>query len=103
MERKSGTSAVVTAAEVKAALGKARALSSEEEKALRMRYGAKAEDAPLPSASGGNEELEDELMVIQMQLFRAWKQHLAAKNGMRVEPAASRTKDKIVRALRKKR
>src|SRR5579871_6055573 len=100
MERKTGSStAAVTAAEVQAALGRAKTLTSEEEKALRQRYGAKvAVTAPLPSAASGNAELEDELLLIEMQLMRAWKMRLGG-----AMPAPSRTKDKIVRALRKKR
>jgi hypothetical protein len=102
MERKAGSSAAaVTADEVKGALGRTRTLSSEEEKALRMRYGAKeAITTALPQAANGNAELQDELLLIEMQLHRAWKLRQAGKLPA---PAASRTKDKIVRALRKKR
>jgi len=102
MDRKSGSStAEVTADEVKAALGRTRTLSSEEEKALRMRHGARVEvGAPLPQAAAGNEELADELLVIEMQLMKAWRARLA---GRGVQPAPSRAKDKIVRALRKKK
>ena len=106
MERKAGTStAAVTAVEVRAAMGKARTLSSEEEKGLRMRYGIQEElGAPLPRASGGNAELEDELTLIQMQLTRAFRAQQAQGGGRSaVAPGASRTKDKIVRALRKKK
>jgi hypothetical protein len=102
MERKAGGStAEVAAAEVRAALGGARTLSSEEEKALRMRHGGFVQrDAPLPRAAAGNAELEDELLVVEMQLMRAWRRRMAAAT---TAPAPSRTKDKIVRALRKKR
>ncbi len=111
MERK-GSAVAVTAEEVKAALGRTRTLTSEEEKALRMRHGAPADlRAPLPSAAGQNEELKDELLVIEMQLHRAWRARMAqaqAKAGQSPvrAPAATTTnaaKDKIVRALRKKK
>ena len=95
MERKT---AVVTAAEVAVALGKVRTVTSEEEKALRMRHGAKVElNAPLARAAADNEELADELLLIEMQLMRS----LRARNA----PPAARnaSKDKIVRALRKKK
>lgn len=72
MERKVGSS-TVTAKEVKAALEKARTLSAEEEKVLRMRHGAGASStrAPLPRAAGDNQELGDELLLIEMQLMKA--------------------------------
>jgi hypothetical protein len=113
MERKAATVAV-TAEEVRAALGRTRTLVSEEEKALRMRYGAGSSDlrAPLPRAAGGNQELEDELLVIEMQLMKAWRSRFAEHKAQlqvvqaqapTLEPRSSRTKDKIVRALRKKK
>ena len=113
MERKAGSSTVTTK-EVKAALEKARTLTSEEEKVLRMRHGAGAPStrAPLPRAAGNNEELADELLVIEMQLMKAMrartgqtktasKPKVAAARAS--EPSGNPTKDKIVRALRKKK
>ena len=97
--------AVVTAAEVAVALGKVKTVTSEEEKALRMRHGARVElNAPLARAAGDNEELGDELLLIEMQLMRAMK----ARQGKPIAapaPAMARnaSKDKIVRALRKKK
>jgi len=65
-----------------------------------MRYGAKVDlAAPLPRAAGDNAELADELLLIEMQLLKASRVRL----GGTALPTASRTKDKIVRALRKKR
>ena len=99
MERKAGTATVaVTREEVRSAFARARTLSSEEEKALRMRHGVAAEKTEsLPRAAGRNAELEDELLVIEMQLMRAMK----ARNAP--PPARNANKDKIVRALRKKK
>ena len=55
MERKGNSAAVVTAEEVATAL-KGRVATQEEEKVLRMRYGAKVETrAPLGRAAGDNE------------------------------------------------
>ncbi|WP_338873617.1 hypothetical protein [Myxococcus stipitatus] len=111
MERKVGSS-TVTAKEVKAALEKTRTLSAEEEKVLRMRHGAGASStqAPLPRAAGDNAELADELLVIEMQLMKAMRARAAAKTQapkaaapQARETAANPTKDKIVRALRKKK
>jgi hypothetical protein len=115
MERKAGSSTTVTSKEVKAGLEKARTLTSEEEKVVRMRHGAGAasKSAPLPRAAGNNEELADELLVIEMQLMKAMRERTgqtksankkaaAAPAPRATSTAASKTKDKIVRALRKK-
>jgi hypothetical protein len=116
MERKAG-STTVTAKEVKAALEKTRTLTSEEEKVVRMRHGAGASSktAPLPRAAGNNEELADELLVIEMQLMKAMRARTGqTKSGSKPQVAAARAsekttssgnaaKDKIVRALRKKK
>ncbi len=113
MERKVGSS-TVTAKEVKAALEKARTLSAEEEKVLRMRHGAGASStrAPLPRAAGDNQELADELLLIEMQLMKAMRARAGGKPvASASKPVATRardaaanpTKDKIVRALRKKK
>lgn len=116
MERKAG-STTVTAKEVKAALEKTRTLTSEEEKVVRMRHGAGASSktAPLPRAAGNNEELADELLVIEMQLMKAMRARTGqTKSATKPQVAAARAsekpaasgnaaKDKIVRALRKKK
>jgi hypothetical protein len=109
MERKVGSSTTVTAKEVKAALEKARTLTSEEEKVLRLRHGAGAasKSAPLPRAAGDNEALGDELLVLEMQLMKAMRERTgqtkSASNKPKATATANATKDKIVRALRKKK
>jgi hypothetical protein len=112
MERKVGASAVaVTQEDVRSALGRTKTLTSEEEKALRMRHGVGAASTaePLPHAAGENAELEDELLLIEMQLLKAWRirfaQHKASRNGVAhsASPRDSRMKDKIVRSLRRKK
>lgn len=103
MERKS--TAVVTAEEVKAALSRSRSVTSEEEKALRMRFGAKVDTrAPLGRAAESNEELHYEMLVMEMELRRAMKARIAAESPKAKVAAGPRNaaKDKIVRALRKK-
>jgi hypothetical protein len=97
MERKT---AVVTAGEVSVALGKVKTVTTEEEKALRMRYGAKVDpNAPLARAAGNNQELADELLLMEMQLMRAMR----SRNAPAAAPQRNASKDKIVRALRKKK
>lgn len=111
MERKGGSTVVVTKEEVKATLSrKVRTLSQSEEKVVRMRQGAGAElNEPLPKAAGDNEALADELLLIEMQLMRAWKARLAQNKSNQLQAArvgtdtANATKNKIVRSLRKKK
>lgn len=105
MERKGGSTTVaVTAHEVRSTLARAR-VSSAEEKALRMRHGATVTDlkAPLPNVAEGNDELGDELLLIQMQLLRSYRAHLAKKAAApRVAQPRNLAKERIVRGLRKK-
>ncbi|KFA86793.1 MULTISPECIES: hypothetical protein [Archangium] len=109
MERKVGSSTTVTSKEVKAALEKTQTLTAEEEKVLRLRHGAGApsKSAPLPRAAGNNEQLGDELLLIEMQLMKAMRERTGqARSASKPKAAATgtnATKDKIVRALRKKK
>ena len=104
MAAKSTTTAV-TAKQVTTQLGKA-PVTVEEERTLRMRYGAKADPrAPLPQKAEAGSEAADELLLIEMQLLKAYRAHLAAQKApaKRKATTQNRAKDKIVRALRKKR
>jgi len=110
MEPKGGNSAVVTAEEVKEALSRRSNLSAAEENVVRMRHGARADDlkAPLPQAHGGREDLKDELLLLEMQLLKAYRRQkaMASTATNRIPPAAGvdvKAKDRIVRALRKKK
>ena len=97
MERKGSSTAVVTKELVATALRTA-TTTSREEQALRMRYGASVDKkAALPQAHGGNEELADELLLIEMQLLRGLKAH----NGP-VTKTKSAVKSKIAAKLSKK-
>lgn len=115
MERKVGSS-TVTAKEVEKGLNRARTLTQEEEKVVRMRHGAGADRAaPLPKAAGGNAELADELLVIEMQLLKAMRARTGqSQSASKPKPAAAAvervgtravnaTKDKIVQALKAKK
>ncbi len=101
-ERKAGSNTVVTE-EVRAALGRAPALTSLEERVLRLRHGVSADaQAPLARVAPADSELGDELLVLELQLLRVLRSRAvqaAAARGT-ANPA---TKSKIVRALRKKR
>ena len=101
--------AVVTEGTAQAALRRAPAkeLAPEEEKVLRMRLGAAPpRAASLEKAGAGRSDLEIELLAYEIEAHLRWKAHKAAQVGARARPAVaavpSRTKEKIVRALRKK-
>jgi hypothetical protein len=111
-EKRKATTTTVTEGAAQAVLRKAVApeLSSEEEKVMRMRLGATPpRGAPLERAVEGDEELEIELRAMEIEAFLKWKAHLAGRAAPRsaartapaAKPIASRTKEKIVRALRK--
>ena len=103
MQRKSTVRETVETREVSKALDKTRTLASDEEKVVRMRHGAKvATEAPLGRHGEGNEEVQDELLLLEMQLLRAYRQH-QKQIAQAAAPQPSRAKDKIVRALRKKK
>jgi adenylosuccinate synthase len=94
---------VVEAREVGAALAKSKTIASEDEKVLRMRYGVGvAKQEKLARHGEGNTELQDELLLMEMELLRAYRQH-QKQLAQRAAPRPSREKEKIVRALRKKR
>jgi hypothetical protein len=129
-KRKDGSraaAAVVTEAGAQAVLrrGPARELSAEEEKVMRLRLGA-----ALPRTSTLewtdaelSEDQQLELQAMQIEAWMKWKAHLGAQRAGKATAAApartttaapsrapatlpapqpSRTKEKIVRALRKK-
>jgi hypothetical protein len=105
---RSGT-AVVTEAAAQAALRRTttRDLSPEEERVLRMRLGASpSPPAPLERTLTADEELEIEVRAAEIETFLRWKAHVAARAPAaarpRLEPARARTKEKILRALRRK-
>ncbi len=104
----------LTAREVQSALARSKGVSVEEENALRMRHGAGvAKSAPLPRKAAEGSEAGDELLIVEMQLLKAYRAHVASQQAKsKAAPkgrtahapvANNRAKDKIVRALRKKR
>jgi hypothetical protein len=111
MQTKNRT-AVVTEAAAQAALRRRTSpeLAPEEDRALRMRLGAPApRAAPLERKALGG-DLEIELLAFEIEAFMKWKAHLEAVRAANpapvaapaVAPTTSRTKEKIVRALRRK-
>jgi hypothetical protein len=99
--------AVVSVGGVQAALrrGAARELSPEEDNVLRMRVGAAPpRAAPLERRCEPMSDLEIEVRAAEIEAWMRWKARLGQEDRPPRVPAAapSRTKEKIVRALRKK-
>ena len=71
---------------------------------MRMRLGAvPAPTAPLERVAEGRSDLEIEVLAAEIEAHLRWREHRAetvAATSTRPQP--SRTKEKIVRALRKK-
>jgi hypothetical protein len=108
---------VVSEAAAQAVLrrGAVRELSAEEEKVMRLRLGASPPaTTTLDWAEEElSEELQIELQAMQIEAWMKWKAHLATQRSpkqatVRAVPALapaprpSRTKEKIIRALRRK-
>ena len=109
--KKNGTSAVVTEGTAQAALrrGQARRLTGEEERVMRMRLGASPpRTAPLErTATEPLSDLEIEVLSYEIEAYMKWRARQPAparapSRAVKVEARDSRTKEKIVRALRKK-
>ena len=104
--KKNGTATVVTEAAAQAALrrGPARRLDAEEERVLRMRLGATPpRSAPLERTAEPLTDLEIEVLSYELEAYMKWRaRRPTATRAATVAPRASRAKEKIVRALRKK-
>jgi hypothetical protein len=102
--KKNGSVGVVTESGAHAALRRAPAkeLSPEEEKVMRMRLGAAPpRTASLERSFEGFSDLEIEIRAAEIEAWMKWKAR-AAERTPGPAPTVSRTKEKIVRALRKK-
>ncbi len=104
MERRPGKRVTVSAEGTKADARPA-TLNAEEERVVRMVHGVRvAPTALLARVADGASELADELLMIEMALFRAERNRRAASaRGRRSPSADERAKSKIIRALRRKR
>lgn len=103
MQTKKTAIQVATEPAAQAALrrGSTRALSPEEERALRMRLGAvPPRAAPLERLAQGRTDLEIELLAAEIEAHLRWREHARASRA--VAPRPSRSKEKIIRALRRK-
>jgi Tfp pilus assembly protein PilF len=89
----------VTSTEVREMLRTAaQRLSAREEKALRMRQGARLDpNAPLPRRGQQHVEARAELLALEIELSRKLEQRAQAS----ATPVRTKEKDKIIRALRR--
>jgi len=100
LKRRGAGIATLTTTELKTGINQTHTLEQPEENALRMLYGLGAEaQALLPKACANNEEVADELLLIEMQLFRAAR--MQRNPGGLAQPSPQ--KRKIISALRAKK
>ena len=99
--RKAATTTLAPTREqvLRAIEARARELDAEEERVVRARHGARA-PGNLVLERKAEGELLDELLLVEMELLRRYRAHLA---GSRPAPAPSPARDRIARALRKKK
>lgn len=115
MTRKKTAAPTVTESSAQAALRRrgARTLAADEDKVLRMRLGASLPGkTELEWVGTADEELEIEIRALEIETWMKMRAHQAASRTTRpaaARPAsrppataAARTKEKIVRALRRK-
>jgi hypothetical protein len=95
-----GKGARLTTQKTESNFVKTHSLNQQEENALRMLHGMGANaQALLPKACGGNEEVADELLLVEMQLFRIARMQQAQAKVAQPSPQ----KSKIISALRAKK
>jgi len=105
MTRKKTAQTTVTEASAQAVLRRSGAsrLAAVEEKVLRMRLGAAlARKGEIEWMGTGSEELAIELRALEIETYLKLRAHQARRAAPATAPSTSRTRDKIVRALRRK-
>jgi hypothetical protein len=105
MSTKRTAQAAVTESALQSVLrkGSARELAPVEERAMRMRLGATLpRKAQVEWVGRGNEDLEIELLAFEIEAYLKLKDRQARRAAPAVPPTTSRTKERIIRALRRK-
>jgi hypothetical protein len=103
--KKTAGTAAVTEASAQAALrrGGARQLDATEERVIRMRLGAGVpRTGEIEWQGTESEELEIEIRALEIETWMKMKAHRARQAAPVRATTSSRTKDKIVRALRRR-
>jgi hypothetical protein len=105
MQTKKTATGVASEASAQAALrrGPTSELAPDEERVLRMRLGASPPRTASLERTAERSDLEIELLAAEIEAHLRWREHQATvSSSIRAVPQPSRTKEKIVRALRKK-
>jgi hypothetical protein len=105
MMKKKTSEATVTESSAQAVLrrGGARALAPDEEKVMRMRLGASLpRKGEIEWMGAADAELSIELRAMEIETYLRLRAHQTRRVVAAATPTPSRTKDKIVRALRRK-
>ena len=105
MTKRKTSQATVTESSAQAVLRSsgARGLAADEEKVMRMRLGAAPpRKAEIEWMGAAYEELAIELRAIEIETYLKLREHQARRAALAAAPTTSRTKEKIVRALRRK-
>jgi hypothetical protein len=105
MPNKRPRHAVVTESDLQSVLrkGSARELAPVEERAMRMRLGAALpRKAEVEWVGRGNSDLEIELLAFEIEAYLKLKDRQARRAAPAVAATASRAKERIIRALRRK-
>jgi hypothetical protein len=105
MMKKKTAQATVTESSAQAVLRRsgARQLAADEEKVLRMRLGASLpRKGEIEWMGSADEELAIELRAIEIETYLKLRAHQTRRVVAAAPPATSRTKEKIVRALRRR-
>jgi len=104
MTKKKTAQATVTEASAQAVLRRrgASQLAAVEEKVMRMRLGAALpRKSEIEWMGTESEELAIELRALEIETYMKLRAH-QARQAQRAAPSTSRTKEKIVRALRRR-
>jgi hypothetical protein len=105
MTKKKTSQATVTEASVQAVLRRrgASQLAAVEEKVMRMRLGAALpRKSEIEWMGTESEELSIELRALEIETYLKLRAHQARRAAPAAAPSSSRTKEKIVRALRRR-
>ena len=95
--------AIEPAAQAALRQGATRQLAPDEERILRMRLGAvPPAKSPLERAVSARSDLEIELLAAEIEAHLRLREHKKALAALAAEPAPTRAKEKIIRALRRK-
>jgi hypothetical protein len=105
MPTKRTSHAVVTESALQSLLrkGSARELAPVEERTMRMRLGAALpRTAQVEWVGAGNQDLEIELLAYEIEAYLKLKDRQSRRAAPAARPTTSRTKERIIRALRRK-